>query len=314
MAVNSSIRTDLALEAHELACAASGGKSPDGVEYREETDGCVKLMYVKVTNENGEKSTGKKIGEYVTADIGRLWKDETETFKQKVQYISKTISKMISGAGGGKCVLVAGLGNRSITADAIGPRSIDSLLVTRHIKNTTPLIFEKLGLCDVAAITPGVLGQTGIESADILKSLSDKIKPDMLIAIDALASRRLSRLATTVQFGTDGISPGSGIGNNRQTISSETLGIPVISIGVPTVVDAATLAADAIEAVAAKSGVAPEYDYEKIKEVLCEGDLNFFVTPKETDIVLKSVSELIGYSINLALNPNLNYEEMLSLV
>jgi spore protease len=171
------------------------------------------------------------------------------------------------------------------------------------------MIFEELGLGDVCAVMPGVLGQTGIESADVIRSVTRQIRPDLLICIDALASRSIDRLVTTIQLSDSGIRPGSGIGNGRPALEPKELGIPVISIGVPTVVDAATLAADLVSQISGKT-----QDADTIRKDWSESKLNFFVTPKETDQIIRVMGSFIGYSLNLALNPNLSFEDMLSLI
>lgn len=300
------IRTDLALEAHETA--VSSGQEANGVKFSESDIDGYKLTTVKILDEQGEKLTEKKRGTYSTLEIGKPWTDTPDEFKSKVYSLSKLIKHMGGEASVGS-VLVIGLGNRTITADAIGPYAVEKLLVTRHLKQEKATVFDGLGLTDLAALAPGVLGQTGIESADIIKSVIDSIKPSVLIVIDSLAGRRLSRLATTVQLTDAGIAPGSGVGNHRHEISKENMGIPVVSIGVPTVVDAATLAYDAVR----DSSGAEDISYEDIKRSLIGENLNFFVTPKETDMIMSSLATLIAYAINTAFNPSLSYEEIMSL-
>lgn len=302
------IRTDLAVDICESVL--SNNSKHGGIECSKEKSESLEITRVKVTNAEGEKETDKPMGEYVTVATGKLWMDERELFKKKVYEFSEILKNIIEPKmGERKSILIAGLGNNYITADAIGPQSVKNIIVTRHIRSFSPLVFEELGLFDVCAITPGVLGQTGIESADIIKSVVEKIKPGILIAIDALASRRLERLVTTVQISDSGINPGSGVGNSRPEINLGTMGIPVISIGVPTVVDAATLAGDVIES---ETGISPDYD--KIRKNLSDNELNFFVTPKESDQIINYVASFIGYGINLALNPKISYEDMLSLI
>ncbi|MBR5295565.1 MAG: GPR endopeptidase, partial [Clostridia bacterium] len=273
------------------------------------TFGKLLVEEVIVSDQNGETLSGKPKGTYTTLNTGKLWLDDRAAFQEKLFDFSSFLSKKLSFSHkDSPSVLIAGLGNESITADAIGPIAIKNLIVTRHIRKERPLIFEDLGLFDVCAITPGVLGQTGIESADIIKSVVEKIKPSLLIVIDALASRDLSRLVTTIQLCDSGIRPGSGIGNKRPGLLPEEFNIPILSIGVPTVVDAATLAADAIQTFSAK-----ETDSDEIRKTWNESGLNFFVTPKETDQIIKVMGSFIAYGLNLALNKELSYEDMLSL-
>jgi len=305
------IRTDLAKEARDMI---KGSDVISGVEYNEyELDG-MNISSVVIKDKEGETAMGRPMGKYITADIGRIWLSGANIFEKRVKALSSVLKEIKKEAFKERgSLLVAGLGNRYITSDAIGPLCLDNIIVTRHIKNEKPLIYENLGLYDISAISPGVLGQTGIESADIISSIVHDISPDGVIVIDALASRRLSRLATTIQISTAGISPGSGVGNMRRALNESSLGCPVIAIGVPTVVDAATLAYDAIGAISGREEENEE-EYGKIKEYLQREQLNFFVTPKETDMILKKVARLIGYAVNLAFNKDLEYEEMVSLI
>lgn len=301
------IRTDLAVEIHEQINETS--KSIDGVCFSEESVDGRTLTVVRIEKGKGEQATGKKAGCYFTLDIGRPWNDEISEFKSKTFALTKVLKRVFGEKQESGSLLVAGLGNRTITADAIGPYAVNKLIVTRHIKDNDENLFKGLGLYDIAALSPGVLGQTGIESADIIKSVCNNIKPTALIAIDALAGRKLSRLATTIQISDCGIAPGSGVGNHRNEISEETMGIPVISIGVPTIVDAATLAYDAASSALGEN----EVSFEKIERLLNGNDLNFFVTPKETDRIMDNLASMIAYAINLTFNEDLSFEDMLAL-
>ena len=209
-----------------------------------------------------------------------------------------------------RSVLVVGLGNENVTADAIGPRVASGLVISHHIKELKRTLFDSIGFGDVSAIAPGVLGQTGIESAEIVKSVTAAVKPSCVIVIDALASRRLARLATTVQLSDKGISPGSGVNNSRQRLDDQTLGVPVVSIGIPTVVDAATLVYDLIEEVNRTKDEKIQIDPELIGKTLTENRRNFFITPKETDIIIKSSAKLLSTALNMALHPKLPPEEI----
>jgi spore protease len=301
------IRTDLAVEIYgELL---RNNSLSDGIECTTKNCGSLSVEEVKILNEEGEMLSGKPKGRYLTVSTGKIWLDDREKLKEKVRDFCSVLRPWLKNFTYRKTsVLVAGLGNEAITADAIGPQTVKNLLVTRHIRSEKPYIFENLGLSDVCAITPGVLGQTGIESADIIKSVVKKIKPDLLIVIDALASRELSRLVNTVQLTDSGIRPGSGIGNRRPGLIPDEMGLPIISIGVPTVVDAATLAADAIDAFSGKAA-----DESAIRRRWEEHDLNFFVTPKETDQIIRVMASFIGYALNLTFNETLSFEDMLSL-
>ena len=301
MAGSIPVRTDLAREAD------TGDAAPSGVLRREwETDG-VEECEVRITTEEASRALGKNRGRYLTLSVGRVWEDTPEVFRRKTEIFSGELKSFLPAGDG--CVLLVGLGNRRITADAVGPMSVEHVLVTRHLEESQPGLFRELSLARTAALSPGVLGQTGIESADIIRSLVDTLHPGAVVAVDALASRSLARLATTVQITDAGIAPGSGVGNRRDALDLSTLGVPVCAVGVPTVVDAVTLAWDVFSRAAGGEG-----DFERWRADFPAEGLNFFVTPKETDEILKSVSALIGYGINLALHPSLDYEQMLSLI
>ena len=303
----SEIRTDLAVEICE---ELTKNKSPlPGIECTKSVRGDLTVEDVVIQTPEGETLSGKPKGRYLTVGTGKVWLDDREKLKEKIYGFRDLVREMISSQSSAcRSVLIAGLGNGSITADAVGPSAVKHLIVTRHIRKERPLIFENLGLFDVSALTPGVLGQTGIESADVIKSVVEKIRPSLLIAIDALASRDLKRLVSTIQLCDSGIRPGSGVGNSRPGLIPEELGIPVLSIGVPTVVDAATLAADAIRSFSGQDARA-----EEIRQKWSENALNFFVTPKETDQIINVMGAFIGYGLNLALNEDLSFEDMLSL-
>lgn len=304
----SQIRTDLAIEICENL--RRNNSSPSGIECTKYAFGPLSVEKVVISNMEGQRLSGKPEGNYTTVGVGKIWLDDRKVFQEKLFSFAKLLEKQFSFPQvSAPSVLIAGLGNENITADAIGPVAVKNLIVTRHIRKERPLIFEDLGLFDVCAITPGVLGQTGIESADIIKSVVKKIKPSLLVVIDALASRDLTRLVNTIQLCDSGIRPGSGVGNKRPGLLPEDLGIPVLSIGVPTVVDAATLAADAVRTFSGKDA-----DSEEIRNAWSQNQLNFFVTPKETDQIIRVMGSFIGYALNLALNKNLSFEDMLSLV
>ena len=224
------VRTDLALETREEV--AEKGLEDDGILFNEEIiDGFI-CSQIDVTNERAKKTTGRNIGTYITIEFGKVWLKNHEEFIKTVEIIAQKIKALSEFERGS--ILVAGLGNMYITADSIGPKTLTNVLITRHIKNQMPEMYSDFGMADISGIAPGVLGQTGIESADIIKSVVRQTNPSMVIIVDALASRKISRLATTVQISNTGIAPGSGVGNNRHAIDQNFLGIKVISIGVPT--------------------------------------------------------------------------------
>ena len=304
-------RTDLALEMREMVC---GDASPDldGIESNKEKRNGIIIDTIKVTSDEGAKKLGKPIGTYITIDIGQIWQYSEDKFLSVcdicAEYLSGLIPKKAS------CLLAA-LGNRAITADSQGPLCAESFIVTRHIKEYSAELFRELGLCETACIVPDVLGNTGVEAANIVKGVAQKIKPDFIIAVDSLASRKTSRLATTLQMSDTGIAPGSGVGNHRMALNQETLGIPVIAIGIPTVVDAATVGADVLDEYLREQG---EELTEKVRShileaVLKNGSFNYFVTPKNADAISKSAARLIALSVNKALNPDLSYGDMTEL-
>ena len=268
------------------------------------------IQTLEVNDEKSAESTGKQIGKYITVNIGRIWLSEKDTFRNACEVIAGCIREFIPKDTGASCLLAA-LGNRQIMADAIGPIAADNYIVTRHIRTSEPELFKSLGMRETTCIRPGVLGSTGVEAAEIVRAAAQCSDAGFVIAVDALASRRLSRLATTVQICGSGISPGSGIYNERMEISEKTLGIPVIAIGVPTVVEVPTLAMDILNSAASKAGFDPQSVFpETIREKSLEDWQGFFVTPKETDHIIKDTAKLIGYAINLALHESLDFDEI----
>ena len=295
-------RTDLAMEAHELA--SKNKNSPvDGVIFREEITESYKMTRIEILNEKGEKETGKPIGKYLTLHTGKLWEGGIENIYFASNAVSKLLRELAGNDLGAGPVLVAGLGNITITADAIGPKGVSHIIVTRHLKDNSPDLFESLGFYDVAALSPGVLSQTGIETSEIIKSVAKKISPSLIIAVDSLAARDVSRLGTAIQLTDTGIAPGSGIGNRRSALNKKTLGVPVISIGIPTVVDALTLTANILEKYYGGA--------DMLSDNMEESD--FFVTPKDTDKIISYMSKVIGYSVNMTFHEKLSYEEMISI-
>lgn len=299
---NFTVRTDLASETREYWKQKNKGE-PDGIFYESREISGILVERMKILDERGSKISEKPVGEYVTVNIGKVWTYDIEKFNVTLQVLSKCISQFIKSDG---LCLLAGLGNSHITADAVGPFTADNFIVTRHLKNADAKMFESLNMRETACIVPGVLGNTGIEASDIIKSAVDFIKPDFVIVIDALCSRKLSRLATTVQITDTGICPGSGIYNKRKALNKETLGIPVIAIGIPTVVEAQTIAYDLIFN---DENEVDEFSKEVSKR-LSENPKGFFVTPKETDHIIKDTSKLIGYAVNMALHKGLTKEEV----
>lgn len=285
------IRTDLALERRELA------EDSEGVTFEEFNLENVKITRIGVLNEKGEKAVGKPIGNYITVE-GGLLSNELPSEDSRRKAVTNEITRLLPKESEGT-ILVAGLGNSDITPDALGPKTVSKILATRHIGRE---LSESLGLGNlrkVSAISPGVLGKTGIETAEIICGISEKVKPSAIIVIDALASRRLARLGTTVQICDSGISPGSGVGNSRSEISQKTVGAPVIAVGIPTVVDAQTLAED--------------ITHKNKDEDLPDGR-EMMVTPREIDTVIERASEMLSMAINCALHPHIAKEDLSALI
>lgn len=291
-------RTDLALEAREIWSETNNNEPlPDGIEEETQTLSGFSVTRVAVTNEHGVKVLCKPIGSYTTVEIGALRRREDNAFCDGARVIADELKKLLRLAPGDG-VLVVGLGNSSITPDAVGHFCVRYTMATRHLRERMPREFAAFR--SVAAIEPGVMGTTGIESADIIAAVVRKVRPEAVIAVDALASRRMERLCRTVQITDTGISPGSGVGNARAELSRATLDIPVIAVGVPTVVDAATLAADLAES----AGVTLD------EEALRAHSGGLIVTPRDIDSGVADISRLVGYAINLALHDGLTVSDV----
>ncbi len=295
MMKNDYIRTDLASECR----ARVGEKSEniDGISFSERREQGVTVSKLEVTNENGKNILGKPIGKYITIGFGKPWLMGEDEYNNVKREISSALEELIGASGGGKPIgeysyLIVGLGNRNMTSDRVGPDSVGEISVTRHIKNGESSYFEKLGKPEISALVPGVYGETGIESAESVKKICELVKPDIVIAIDSLASRSPDRLMRTVQLCDSGISPGSGVNNSRKALGMDYLGVPVIAIGVPCVVDSSTLVYDALE----KAGCGDNIP-ESLREVLNDGK-NFFVSLKECDIASRELSHLISEAID----------------
>lgn len=293
-------RTDLALEAREIWQESTEKTTRlSGVKAKKQTLEGYPLTRVEILNDKGAAALGKPKGTYLTVDLTTFWKRKSDFFERAVRAVGGQLKTMVPPKGP---ALIVGLGNGAMTPDAIGPLSADHILVTRHLIAAMPRHFS--GFRPVAVFRTGVLGTTGVESAEAVRGLIEQVHPAMVIAIDALASRRVGRVCSTVQLSDTGIIPGSGVGNHRAALNQETLGIPVFSIGVPTVVDSATLAADLLE----EAGIA-EIDAEKLRS----SQQNLMVTPRDIDAQVRDLGKVIGYSINWALQ-DLEIEEMTALL
>ena len=281
------IRTDLASEAKE----AANIENVRGISYRETELHGVATSDMKITSEEGSAIIGKPVGRYITVECKKSWLLSDEQKERVVSALTDYITELVPK--GNKTVLVVGLGNRDITPDSLGPRTVDGLIVTRHVKEYDPRLFDSIGQEEVAAVAPGVVGQTGIETLELIRGAVERVKPDVVIAVDALAARSVDRLGSTLQLSDTGISPGSGIGNRRREINRTSIGVPVIAIGVPTVVDSSTLVYDAL----AKAGI--EDIDDPLKKVL-ENGRSFFVSLKESDVAVAESASLISSALNRA--------------
>lgn len=292
-------RTDLAMEAKTLWEGEQGEKSAlSGVVAREGWREGYAVSTVEILDEAGAQALGKPVGKYVTLMLDGLLRREEEAFPRAAKALAEEITALLNLPVGASA-LVVGLGNRAITPDAIGPKVADSTLVTRHLVKQVPEHFGHFR--PVSALSTGVLGTTGVESGEMVAAMVEKIRPACVVAVDALASRSLDRLCATVQLSNTGITPGSGIGNARTPLNQETLGVPVLAIGVPTVVDATTLALDLLEE-AGRTDLDPE-TLRGTKDTL-------IVTPKDIDAQVSDISKVIGYGINLALQTGLSISDV----
>ena len=287
-------RTDLALEARELWQESAGETTKlPGVEARDGEREGLPVTTVDILDQEGEKALGKPKGRYVTLTLEGLASREGDIFARSIQALAAELSLLLKDIPPQGLVLVAGLGNRAITPDAIGPKVHERTLVTRHLVRQMPEHFGSFR--PVASLAAEVLGNTGMESGEVARAVCEDIRPACVIAVDALASRSLDRLCRTVQLSDTGITPGSGVGNHRVGLNRESLGVPVIAVGVPTVVDGATLAADLTGA-------------EDLPPLGKGGSL--LVTPKDIDSQVSDLSHIIGYGISLALQPGLTVEDL----
>lgn len=306
-------RTDLALERRDLYRKANNIKDEiPGIETEEEEKKNIKVTRVKITNEEGANAIGKPVGNYITIDTKNLKNASEEEIQEFAQCLAEELSRLYEiHLNGKEDILVVGLGNMGVTPDALGPSVVKDIDITRHLLKYAPQYLEP-GTRPVSAIAPGVLGTTGIETQEILKGIVENVKPKLIIVIDSLASKSIERISSTIQIADTGIVPGAGVGNARKELSEDTLGIPIIALGIPTVVEAATIAADSIDLFIEKlqqDAKSNEYlnelkkqdKYEMIREVLIPNDYNFIVTPKEIDELVLSMSEVVAKGINMAL-------------
>ena len=296
-------RTDLALEAREYVEDASGELRGVIVEEYEKKDMAMSVTKVQITTQNSAKLLGKPKGTYITLEIPGLCEcgensDVSENHEEIAQEISIHLRELLPQKTEILKVLVVGLGNRDVTADALGPAVAEHLYISRHLQKE----FGELGLKEknaviTSCIVPGVMAKTGMETAEIVKGIVKETAPDAVIVVDALASRSTKRLNRTIQISNTGIHPGSGVGNHRNAIDEEVLGIPVIAMGVPTVVDAATIVADALEKMHKELN---ETAFLQARDSMVLNQLhNMYVTAKDIDSTIKRVSFTLAEALNL---------------
>lgn len=307
-------RTDLADERTELYKKANNIENEiEGVEANEEEiNNNIKLTRVKILDEKGEQALGKRKGTYITIDMKNMKYMGNDEIQSASEVLSKELKNMIEEHVGLEDeILVVGLGNIYVTPDALGPKVINEIDITRHLLKYVPQYLEK-NTRPVSAISPGVLGTTGIETAEILKGIVENVKPKLMIVIDSLASRSMKRISSTIQLADTGIVPGAGVDNARKELTKDTLGIPVIAIGIPTVVETAVVVNDCLDVFIEKlqqearsndylNKLKEEDNYEEIKEALIPKEFNFIVTPKEIDGLIENMKDVVARGINMSL-------------
>ncbi len=306
--IERNIQSDLACEARELY------PSVNGVTQEQEELGEITITRIAITTPEASKKLGKDQGNYITLEAPSLLLRPLDLFKNMTLAVKEELKKLIGNISEDAVVLVTGLGNREITPDSLGPSVTDKLLVTRHIMQYMPEAVEHK-LRSLCAISPGVLGVTGIETVEIIRGAVSHVKPDILIAVDSLAARRSERISTTVQISDTGISPGSGVGNTRSGISSNELGCRVIAIGVPLVVYAATVVQDVIEMMADETGL--HNDEKKLQDlaekVITENMGPMIMTPKDIDVMVNDMSGIVADAINMTVH-DAHYDEVRALI
>lgn len=303
-------RTDLACERRDIYKKLNGLEEIDGIETEQKGDS-IKVNTVKVVNENGAEAIGKPIGTYITIDIKNFKFADDDKIQKASEMVTEELKKLIDKHSTKQDdILVVGLGNRFVTPDSLGPKVITDIEITRHLLKYAPEYLDP-GTRPVSAVSPGVLGTTGIETFEIVKGIVDNVHPKLLIVIDALASRSIERISSTIQIADTGIVPGSGVQNARKMLNQESLGIPVIALGVPMVVDMSTIIDEGLDLFIEKlqeKAESNEYlnklreqdNYEEIKNALTPYDYNMIVTPKEIDDLIEKMKDVIARGINFA--------------
>lgn len=297
------VRTDLALEARESVEDADGKLHGVIVEESDNEQCEVHMTKVMITSKNGAKALRKPMGTYITLEAPRMAEPDEGYHREISQVLAEQLRSLIPDREKEQSVLVVGLGNREVTADALGPGVVDNLCITRHvIKEYGKAAYNREKMNLVSSIVPGVMAQTGMETAEIVQGVVEQTNPDVVIVIDALAARSTKRLTRTVQVSNAGIHPGSGVGNHRNALTRESLGVPVIAIGVPTVVDAATIVCDALEKITREQGEEqPAGGYGTVFSGALTELNNMYVTGKDIDETIKRLSFTISEALNIAL-------------
>ncbi|MDU4959826.1 MAG: GPR endopeptidase [Sporomusaceae bacterium] len=317
MQIAATPRTDLALEAREMVSRQTREDIP-GVKVETVDEEDIIITRVRITTAQAEKLMGKRQGSYVTIEAPGLRYKNTPLQEDVMQHLADEFAAL-SGLSQNATILVVGLGNWNVTPDALGPKVIDKVVVTRHLQSMLSPELQG-GVRSVCAIAPGVLGITGMETSDIVAGIVAKIQPDLVVAIDALAAASTARVVTTIQLADTGINPGSGVGNKRFGLNQESLGVPVVAIGIPTVVHASTIAVDTIDTLHQHAAFSRYFkSLEKltdsdrqliIRQVLPETLGDLMVTPKEVDRLIDDMSVVVAGGINQALHPNIDYENI----
>lgn len=324
---NVSLRTDLAIEiSNALKLDKDDSYEIPGVEIKQKNieEGVLAVTKVTILNKEGEENMGKPMGEYITIESNGLKQNNPELHEKIIMVLAEAIKSLLPDKKSDELnILVIGLGNRFATPDTLGPKVANQVFVTRHMALKAPELLDE-GVCHLSSFAPSVMGLTGIETAEIIRGVAANVKPDCIIAIDALAARSAARINTTIQITNTGISPGAGVGNKRKELNEASVGCKVIAVGVPTVVDTVTLVSDAlndlIQHMLKQAEHSPFYDvlkdltqqehYQLVKESIYPEISDLFVTPKEIDEVMEYLSSIVANGINLAVHSGMTLKDI----
>lgn len=324
---NVSLRTDLAIEiSNALKLDKDDSYEIPGVEIKQKNieEGVLAVTKVTILNKEGEENMGKPMGEYITIESNGLKQNNPELHEKIIMVLAEAIKSLLPDKKSDELnILVIGLGNRFATPDTLGPKVANQVFVTRHMALKAPELLDE-GVCHLSSFAPSVMGLTGIETAEIIRGVAANVKPDCIIAIDALAARSAARINTTIQITNTGISPGAGVGNKRKELNEASVGCKVIAVGVPTVVDTVTLVSDAlndlIQHMLKQAEHSPFYDvlkdltqqehYQLVKESIYPEISDLFVTPKEIDEVMEYLSSIVSNGINLAVHSGMTLKDI----